>query len=82
MALTTCESCSMPIEAGRYCTFCVTPSGELQTFEERFDKMVDWELREKPGILRADAEREILAFMATMPAWREHPGLIERLRDL
>ena len=32
-----CESCSMPIETGTYCSYCVTASGELQPFDERFE---------------------------------------------
>jgi hypothetical protein len=31
-----CESCSMPIESGRYCAYCVDERGELQPFETRF----------------------------------------------
>jgi hypothetical protein len=68
-----CESCSMPIESGKYCTYCVTSSGELQPFEERFEKMVSWQLRQKPGTPREQAERETLAFMAKLPAWKDHP---------
>jgi len=68
-----CESCSMPIETGTYCQYCVTPNGELQPFDERFEKMVGWQLRQKPGLSRADAERDTLAFMAKMPAWKDHP---------
>jgi hypothetical protein len=68
-----CESCSMPIETGPYCTYCVTPSGELQPFAERFEKMVGWQLRQKPGLSREQAERDTLAFMAKMPAWKDHP---------
>jgi hypothetical protein len=68
-----CESCSMPIETGPYCAYCITPAGELQPFEERFEKMVGWQLRQKPGLTRAQAERDTLAFMAKMPAWRNHP---------
>lgn len=68
-----CESCSMPIESGIHCQYCVTPSGGLQPFEERFEKMVSWQMRQKPGLSRAHAERDTLAFMATMPAWKNHP---------
>ena len=69
----SCESCSMPIESGSYCQYCVTSTGALQPFEERLEKMIGWQLRQKPGLSRADAERQTLAFMATMPAWRDHP---------
>lgn len=68
-----CESCSMPIETGTYCQYCVDASGKLQPFDERFEKMVGWQLRQKPGLARPDAERETLAFMAKMPAWKDHP---------
>jgi hypothetical protein len=68
-----CESCSVPIESGTYCQYCVTPGGGLQPFEERFEKMVGWQMRQKPGLSRAQAERDTLAFMAMMPAWKNHP---------
>ena len=74
-----CESCSMPIESGHYCQYCVTAEGALQPFDERFEKMVGWQLRQKPGTSRADAERDTLTFMAKMPAWREHPALLARM---
>lgn len=67
-----CESCGMPIGNGRYCQYCVDESGQLQDFDTRFARMVDWQLRERGGE-RADAERETLAYMATLPAWRDHP---------
>lgn len=73
----TCESCSMPIESGRYCAYCTTAAGELQPFEERFEKMIGWQLRKQPTLSRAQAERDTLAFMAKMPAWKDHP----RVRD-
>ncbi len=71
-----CESCSMPIESGHYCPYCVTPKGELQPFDERFEKMVGWQLRQKPGLSRADAERDTYAFMSKMPAWKDHPRVV------
>ena len=71
-----CESCSMPIESGRYCQYCVTEAGELQPFDERFEKMVGWQMRQKPGTARAQAERETLAFMSKMPAWKDHPRVV------
>ncbi len=73
-----CESCSMPIETGSYCIHCVTESGDLQPFEERLEKMVSWQMRQKPGLSRAQAERDTLDFMSKMPAWKDHPSLAER----
>jgi hypothetical protein len=65
----------MPIETGTYCQYCVTSTGELQPFEERFEKMVSFQMRQKPGLTRDAAERETRAFMAKMPAWKNHPRL-------
>ncbi|HEY4102852.1 MAG TPA: hypothetical protein VGM44_03140 [Polyangiaceae bacterium] len=68
-----CESCGMPIETGPYCQYCVDEHGKLQAFDERFERMVQWQLKKKPGTARPEAERETLAYMAKMPAWRDHP---------
>ena len=68
-----CESCSMPIETGQYCEYCVDEAGKLQPFEERFERMVSWQQRKKPDASRAQLESETLAFMAKMPAWKDHP---------
>lgn len=67
-----CESCGMPIETGRYCPYCVDETGALQDFDTRFSRMVDWRLREGGGE-RAQAEKDTLAAMAALPAWRDHP---------
>ena len=75
-----CESCSMPIETGIYCQYCVTAGGELQPFDERFEKMVGWQLRQKPGLARDQAERDTLAFMSKMPAWKSHPKVVAALK--
>ena len=69
----SCESCGMPIETGRWCTYCTTDSGELQPFDERFARMAAWQERRHPEQSRADAEAATLAYLATMPAWRDHP---------
>jgi hypothetical protein len=63
----------MPIETGRYCPYCVDSAGALQPFEERFEKMVAWQQRKEPNASRADLEAATLAFMAKMPAWKDHP---------
>ncbi len=68
-----CESCGMPIETGPYCPYCVGGDGKLQPFEERFERMVQWQMRQKPGTARPQAEKETLAYMAKMPAWKDHP---------
>jgi hypothetical protein len=73
MSGVSCQSCGKPIETGTYCQYCVGVDGKLQPFEERFERMVQWQMREKPGSSRRDAEAQTLAYMARMPAWRDHP---------
>jgi hypothetical protein len=73
MSKHACESCGMPIEAGPYCQYCVTAEGKLQPFEERFERMVQWQSRREPTASREELEKKTLAYMATMPAWRHHP---------
>lgn len=68
-----CQSCGMPIESGAYCQYCTDEHGQLQSFDERFERMVQFTTRQKPGLARAEAERETLAYMARMPAWKDHP---------
>jgi hypothetical protein len=63
----------MPIETGRYCQHCVDETGQLQTFEVRFERMISWQQRRTPDASRAELEEATLAFMARLPAWRDHP---------
>lgn len=72
-----CESCGMPIESGAYCQYCVNEDGTLQDFETRFERMVQWQ--ERRGSPRPQAESETLAYMATMPAWKDSAELKARL---
>jgi hypothetical protein len=43
--VTTCESCGMPIETGRYCSHCADETGALRSFDDRFERMIGWEAR-------------------------------------
>jgi len=70
---THCQSCGMTIESGPYCPYCVDEKGQLQAFEERLARMKQFVQRRDPSLSDADAERQTLAYMATMPAWRDHP---------
>jgi hypothetical protein len=70
---TRCDSCGMPIESGPYCEYCTDADGALQPFEERFERMVDWQARRDPDAPRERLEAETLSYLATMPAWRDHP---------
>ena len=38
-----------------------------------FERMVGWQARRHPGTSRAEIERQTLDYMATMPAWQDHP---------
>jgi uncharacterized Zn finger protein (UPF0148 family) len=80
MTATTCESCGMPIETGRYCAYCTDENGELQSFDERFARMVGWQERRNPEQSKEEVEAATLAYMATMPAWRDHPKVTGRAR--
>jgi hypothetical protein len=74
----TCESCGMPFESGRYCQHCVDDSGKLQDFDTRFERMVAWAMRRDATLDRAEAEKRTIAYMAGMPAWRDHPDVTAR----
>src|SRR6185437_5109777 len=39
----TCASCGMPIETGRYCEHCTDENGQLQSFDQRFERMTAWQ---------------------------------------
>lgn len=73
--MTKCQSCGMVIESGTYCSYCVDAQGNLQSFEERFERMVQWAARREPSLTRAAAERRTREYMRTLPAWRDHPKL-------
>ena len=72
-----CQSCAMPIESGSYCKYCADENGNLQPFEERFERMVQWMSRQKPDLSPAEARKQTLAYIAQMPAWRDHPKVKE-----
>ena len=73
MSHTQCQSCAMPIESGSYCKYCTDEKGNLQPFEQRFERMVQWMSRQKPNLSPDEAQKQTLATMAQMPAWRDHP---------
>lgn len=72
---TSCQSCGMPIESGFYCRHCTAEDGRLQSFEVRFERMVEWILSSDPALGRAEAEVRTRAAMRRMPAWKDHPRL-------
>ncbi|NOT60331.1 MAG: hypothetical protein HOP19_08920 [Acidobacteria bacterium] len=76
-----CESCGMAIEDGTYCQYCVDAHGQLQSFDERFERMLQWAMAREPQAPRAEAEAHTRAYMRTMPAWANHPQLQEKLQE-
>jgi hypothetical protein len=76
----TCASCGMPIETGLYCAHCVDADGNLQAFDDRFARMVAWQARRDPGADRAQLEAATLAYLSTMPAWRDAPQVVAARR--
>jgi hypothetical protein len=42
----------MTIETGRYCSYCTDSTGALQSFDERFERMVAWQARSEPEASR------------------------------
>ncbi len=74
----SCESCGMTIEAGPYCEYCTDEAGQLQQFDERFARLVQFVKRRDQGLSQEAAEVKTLEHMATMPAWRDHPRIVGR----
>lgn len=72
----SCQSCSMTIESGAYCEHCSDGSGNLIPFDECFERFMQWTARRQPDLPRAEAEKKTLAYMATMPAWKNHPAVV------
>jgi hypothetical protein len=75
-----CESCGMPIESGTYCQYCTDATGKLQEFDERLERLTQWTLRQGQAATMTQAEQHALAYMATMPAWKDHPKLAARMK--
>lgn len=84
MMTETCQSCGMSMATAddhapghpdsAYCRHCSTPQGDLQAFGERFERMVQWEMR-KGAKDRDVAEAVTRAYLRAMPLWRDRPEL-------
>ena len=68
-----CQSCGMTIAGGAYCAHCVDENGELQGFDERIAGMTQFMKTRDPELTDDAAAAQALSYMATMPAWRNHP---------
>ncbi|MCA8971758.1 MAG: hypothetical protein KDC95_18355 [Planctomycetes bacterium] len=71
----SCQSCSMTIESGPYCEHCTSSDGTLRDFDEVFERFQQWTRRHEPGKSKEEVAKSTLAFMRTMPAWKDHPGV-------
>ena len=67
----------MKINCGTYCRRCVDDEGKLQEFEERFEKTVQWAMRQDHELSREEAEEKAKSYMRTMPTRRNHPEFME-----
>jgi hypothetical protein len=56
--------------------YCTDENGVLQSFDERFERMTSWQARRHPEATRQEIERQALDYMATMPAWQDHPRVV------
>ncbi len=76
-----CQACTMPIPSGPYCTHCSNETGELKPFDDRFENMIGFVQRRQSDLTRVEAEAQTLQFMSKLPAWRNHPDLLARLKN-
>lgn len=80
-ATDTCISCGMPMTSpeqhapghpeSAYCTFCSSPDGELQSYDERLERLTQFTMRDQ-GVDRDTAAATARERMAAMPAWSDH----------
>ncbi len=86
MTTMNCDSCGLPLLeaadhargdlANPFCRYCTDEAGQLQPFQERFERMTQWAMRQD-GLERSAAEARTRQYMRGMPAWRDHPALRE-----
>jgi hypothetical protein len=81
MSAQICESCGLPIAIGPYCQHCVDQTGKLQAFEQRFEFVLAWQSRQQPRATREQLVKSTLAYMAAMPAWKDHPRVKAEFPD-
>ncbi len=75
----TCESCGMPLAGAEdhaladtsipYCVHCA-PDGKLQPADERLERFTQWTMCQE-GLEYAAAREKALAYMKSMPAWKD-----------
>lgn len=74
-----CQSCTMAIESGDYCEYCVDSDGRLLPFEEFLTRASQFARRRDPELSPEQAMEKTLQFMSQRPAWKDHPKLLARL---
>jgi hypothetical protein len=75
----SCESRGMPLAGVEdhalanvsipYCTYCA-PDGKLPSAQERLERFTQWTMRQD-GLDYEAARTKALAYMKTMPAWKD-----------
>lgn len=75
-ATSSCQSCSMTIDSGDYCQYCTDDNGGLLSFDETFERFIQFAMGRDSSLNRETAEANTRQFMSTMPAWREHPSVL------
>jgi hypothetical protein len=75
----SCESCGMPLAGAEdhamanpqipYCTHCA-PEGNLPPVDERLERFTQWTMRQD-GLDYQAAREKAIAYMKTMPAWKD-----------
>jgi len=76
-----CESCSMPMtkkedfalgnEKSKYCTYCCDEEGNLKTYDEVFNGMVAFAMK-NTEMTKEKAKEAVAQNMAKLPAWESH----------
>jgi hypothetical protein len=66
----------MTIDSGEYCEYCTDDSGDLRSFDETFERFVQFAMGRDADLDRATAETKTRGFMSSMPAWQGHPKLV------
>ena len=64
-----CKSCTMTIDSGEYCEYCTDDNGNLRSFEEIFERFVQFAMGRDATLDRATAEEQTRGFMEGTEAW-------------
>lgn len=74
--VTRCESCGLPVHSYRYCAYCTDANGDLMDFDDRLTSMTEEWQAEHGHLTVEDARQAAREYMASMPAWRNHPRVV------